>query len=91
MILLAIKQNSPPTYDQHGAISFGIAAASDQPSAAEDVIRLRRIWENVVYHQIDQLNNLVGVEHVAWKIVIGVKDPIGSYLNRIEIGVCYSR
>jgi len=28
--------------------------------------------------QIHQLNNFVGVEHAAWKIVIGVKDPIGS-------------
>jgi glycerol-3-phosphate dehydrogenase len=39
-------------------------------------MQIRRIWENVVYHQIHQRNNFVGVEHAALKNVIGVK--IGS-------------
>jgi hypothetical protein len=48
------------------------------PNAERVRMQIRSIWENVVYHQIDQLNNLVGVEHAAWKIVIRVKDPVGS-------------
>lgn len=34
-----VKNSQPQTFDQHEAISFGIAAANYRPSAAEELIR----------------------------------------------------
>jgi hypothetical protein len=46
-------------------------------TALRATVRLLRIGAGLTL-AIHQRNNFVGVEHAAWKIVIGVKDPVGS-------------